>query len=318
MEQKNSKGCADELVSVIIPIYNIEPYLRRCVDSVLAQTYRSLEIILVDDGSTDKCGEICDEYAARDNRIKVIHKENMGVAAARNSALDIMSGKYIACIDGDDMVRENYIEFLYGLIKEYGADVSICSINFIKDGKMINHLGKSKKPVVMDNKALMFQAVRAMLFSNSVCFSLFKREIFDNLRFPDGKIYEDIPTVLDAYLKCGRAVFCNNPLYMYIYREGSITKRDFEPEMLSSIYFAEEKLGQIVEKYPSHKKIAKCRMFDQYYEMLRLIKDKDSKVYKEMLDGLKSVRRTVVLYPYSGLYRRGKAVLSYFGKIVSI
>lgn len=312
----NNGGNFDKkLVSVIVPIYNIEPYLRRCVDSIISQTYKNIEIILVDDGSSDKCGEICDAYAAGDPRVKVIHKKNAGVSAARNSGLDAAEGEYISFIDGDDCVSGEFIEYLYKLLTENDADVSICSFNYIKDENKINHSKDDGRVIVMDNEKLLFQALKAELFSNSPCVNLFKRRLFDELRFPEGKIYEDIPTILKAYSKCSKAVFGNRCFYTYCYREGSITKRDFEPEMLSSISFAEENFKWIIEKYPSLEKITQCRMFDQYFELLRVIKNKEDKIYSEMFNGLKSVRRTAVFYRHSGFYRRGKAVLSYFGII---
>ena len=306
-----------ELVSVIVPIYKVEAYIRNCVESILNQTYKNLEIILVDDGSPDKCGEICDEYAAKDSRVKVIHKKNAGVSEARNSGLDVARGDYIAFVDGDDRVEEQFIEYLHILLREHNADVSICSFKFLKDeSKIINHPTDDGKVIVMDNEQLLFQALKAKLFSNSPCLNLFKGNVFVNLRFPAGKIYEDIPTILKAYAKCDKAVFGNRCLYTYIYREGSITKRDFEPAMLTSISFAEESFKWIIKKYPSLNKIAECRMFDQYFEMLRVIKNKDEKIYREIYDGLKSVRRTAVFCRDSGFYRRCKAILSYFKIIV--
>lgn len=313
MEATKKNG---ELISVIVPVYKVENYIKQCVESIINQTYKNLEIILVDDGSPDKCGEICDGYAAEDSRVKVVHKENAGVSEARNSGLDIASGEYISFVDGDDRVEKGFIEYLYKLMKEHNADVSICSFKFIKDeNKIINHPSDDGSVIVMDNEQLLYQALKAELFSNSPCLNLFKKSLFDDLRFPAGKIYEDIPTILKAYSKCGKAVFGNRCLYTYIYREGSITKRDFEPEMLTSISFAEDSFKWITDKYPSLSKIAECRMFDQYFEMLRVIKNKDEKIYREMYDGLKKVRRTAVFYRDSGFYRRCKAILSYFGII---
>ena len=113
------------LISIIIPVYNAEKYLPNCLDSVINQTYKNLEIILVDDGSTDKSSEICDEYAQKDFRIKLIHKENGGVSSARNAGLALVSGDYIAWVDSDDFVAPDYIEYMYKLLKEYDADISL-------------------------------------------------------------------------------------------------------------------------------------------------------------------------------------------------
>ena len=126
----------DEKISIIIPVYKVENYLEKCIDSILCQTYRNLEVILVDDGSPDKCGEICDRYAAKDNRVKVIHKKNAGVARARNDGIDIATGDYISFIDSDDWIAENAYEVLYNGLKEYNADCSVGGcVNVLK--KMI-------------------------------------------------------------------------------------------------------------------------------------------------------------------------------------
>lgn len=119
-----------KLISVIVPVYNVEKYLSKCIDSILAQTYKNLEIILVDDGSPDNCPKICDEYAKKDNRIKVIHKENGGLSAARNVALDIAKGEYIGFVDSDDFIAEDMYEVLYNLAEKYNAEIS--SVSFYK------------------------------------------------------------------------------------------------------------------------------------------------------------------------------------------
>lgn len=120
----------EKLISIIVPVYNVEKYLKECIDSVISQTYKNLEIILVDDGSTDKSGEICDEYSKKDSRIKVIHKENGGLSDARNVALDIAKGEYIGFVDSDDYVEKDMFETLYKLAEEHNTEIS--SISFYK------------------------------------------------------------------------------------------------------------------------------------------------------------------------------------------
>ena len=125
------------LISVIVPCYNVEEYLPKCVESVLNQTYRNLEILLVDDGSPDRCGEICDGYATVDSRVKVIHKENGGLSDARNVALDVMKGEYVTFVDSDDYVAEDYVEYLYKLIEENGVKLSVSCYQEFKDGASV-------------------------------------------------------------------------------------------------------------------------------------------------------------------------------------
>ncbi len=128
----------DKLISIIIPVYNVERYLRECIDSIIAQTYKNLEIILVDDGSSDKSGEICDEYSKKDSRIKVIHKKNGGLSDARNVALDIAKGDYIGFIDSDDYIEKDMFQILYNLAEEYNAEISSISFYKMLENKVIS------------------------------------------------------------------------------------------------------------------------------------------------------------------------------------
>ena len=123
-------------ISVILPVYNVEKYLRKCLDSVINQTYKNLEIILVNDGSTDNSGKICEEYALNDKRIKVIHKENGGISSARNAAIDIAKGQYITFIDSDDDVELDYIGYLYDILKKFNCKMSVCTHNIVKNTKI--------------------------------------------------------------------------------------------------------------------------------------------------------------------------------------
>ena len=123
----------DELISVIVPVYNVEKYIDKCIKSIISQDYTNLEIWLVDDGSTDSSGEVCDKYAESDQRIIVIHKDNGGLSDARNVALDRMQGKYVLFIDSDDYIEKNYISYLYMLLKDYQSDISICNFKYVNE-----------------------------------------------------------------------------------------------------------------------------------------------------------------------------------------
>lgn len=130
----------DELISVIVPVYNVEKYIDKCIKSIISQDYTNLEIWLVDDGSTDSSGEVCDKYAESDQRIIVIHKDNGGLSDARNVALDRMQGKYVLFIDSDDYIEKNYISYLYMLLKDYQSDISICNFKYVNEkGQILNN-----------------------------------------------------------------------------------------------------------------------------------------------------------------------------------
>ncbi len=215
---------SDPLISVIVPVYNVERYLHRCLDSIISQTYRNLEIILVDDGSTDKSPKICDEYCAKDGRIKVIHKENSGAASARNAGLDIAKGDYIAFVDGDDFIDVSMYQQLCDSIQSNGTDMSVCAIKVIddKDRDITNFddIKLSGLNVISGVEAL-GQLCKGTGTWISPCNKLYKKTLFDDIRFPVGNLHEDWFLLPHILRKCNTISCLNEFLYMYYQRQGS-------------------------------------------------------------------------------------------------
>ena len=180
----------DKTVSVILPIYNVEKYLARAVESVSNQTYTNLEIILVDDGSTDSSGKICDDMSLRDNRIKVIHKPNGGVSDARNVGKKLAIGKYILFVDPDDYIDEKMIEVLVNNIQEYDADVSCCQYMDVYDNNSFPQYGDVRIKKLINRGEFLKEYLYDTYITASVCTKLMKREISDKIDFPVGKVYE--------------------------------------------------------------------------------------------------------------------------------
>jgi len=220
------------LVSVIVPVYKVEDYLRKCVDSILAQTYKNLEIILVDDGSPDNCGKICDEYALMDKRIKVIHKENGGLSDARNAGLDICTGEYIAFVDSDDWVDEDYI----ATFMKYAQPDTIvcCGYKRIYLKKSIPHrmLAVKEFSAVEAIKVQQEQEIAVSTgasnvnpITNAVWNKLYPKKFFDKIKFPVGKVYEDIYVCFELFLKSQKVVVVPNTTYNYFCRDSSICGR---------------------------------------------------------------------------------------------
>lgn len=214
-----------ELVSVVIPVYNVEPYLGRCVDSIINQTYKNLEIILVDDGSTDNSGKICDDYQSLDERICVIHKSNGGLSDARNSGLYHATGKYIAFIDSDDFIEQDFISILYQAIIENDADISIC--DYIKGTK--NYFPRQKgirKVSIFTSEQMLkqwhgeYKHVETMAWNK-----LYKRRLFidNNILYPYGYYNEDVQTTHLVVEVANKIVIVNYNLYYYYQRKDSIT-----------------------------------------------------------------------------------------------
>lgn len=212
----------NDLISIIVPIYKVEEYLDRCVESIVNQTYENLEIILVDDGSPDRCGSMCDEWAEKDSRIKVIHKKNGGLSDARNAGLDIAAGAYIAFVDSDDWIHSNYIKILYTSLIENNADVSACDIDIVDDNSDITIINEQLTTKVFDNLSAMQSLVQGAEFASNVWNKLYSVELLKNERFIVGKYHEDEFFSYRIISKINTAVFNNAKLYYYYQRSGSI------------------------------------------------------------------------------------------------
>ncbi|MDY3225385.1 MAG: glycosyltransferase [Candidatus Faecousia sp.] len=212
-------------ISVIVPVYNVAPYLGRCVDSLITQTWKNLEILLVDDGSQDDSGRICREYADKDPRIRVIHKENGGLSSARNAGLEAATGEYIGFVDSDDWIEPGMYETMLALLQKYDAQI-VCAGRYDVDeatGEKTIGLCPNREECIT-GEAL---AGRIFLWDNcdsSACDKLYRRELLDGIRYPEGKTCEDVPVTYRIALKAQRAALCDRPVYNYFHRSGSISK----------------------------------------------------------------------------------------------
>jgi glycosyltransferase involved in cell wall biosynthesis len=212
-----------ELITIIVPIYKVENFIHRCVNSMRSQSYTNLEIILVDDGSPDNCGAICDTYAKSDDRIKVIHKRNGGLSDARNYGLDIASGDYIAFLDSDDWIHEKHIEKLYELIKKTDSDIAVC--DFLKKST------EDCKSDQIEETLYWYSNIEALeqlmdRFSTQLVVAwgkLYKQNLFENLRFPVGRLHEDVFITYKLIFRARKIALTTAPLYYYWQRTDSIT-----------------------------------------------------------------------------------------------
>ncbi|MCR5464855.1 MAG: glycosyltransferase [Bacteroidales bacterium] len=236
------------LLSVIVPVYKVEPWLERCVDSIRNQTYTNLEIVLVDDGSPDKCGEICDRIALEDDRIKVIHRENGGLSAARNTGIDFCHGEYIGFVDSDDVIHPEMYSRLYQDISKHGVLLAFCQPFVCKDSP------SSFPEVSAPEKCLSSQEVIRKSLSESIWFSawtkLYHRSLFDGIRYPEGRINEDYPVTMRIYSRCDRIVVDYNKLYAYCKRGGSITTSPVSEKSFDQVVSAEEAYLFVRETHP--------------------------------------------------------------------
>ena len=208
------------MISVIVPIYKVEPYLRQCLNSILNQTYRDLEVLLIDDGSPDKCGEICDEYERKDKRVRVFHTENRGLSASRNLGLKEAKGELIGFVDSDDWIEPEMYEVLLKRLEETGADISVCGVAY-------EYVNKSIDSPCIEAVYNSDGAVHALIcgdLRNQVMNKIWTRKVAMLFQFPEGHVYEDIFTVYKVFLQAGKVATVPKALYRYRQRKESIAR----------------------------------------------------------------------------------------------
>ena len=248
------------LFSIIVPVYKVEKYLHRCVDSLLKQTYHNFEVILVDDGSPDGSGAICDDYAKKDSRVRVIHKENGGLSSARNYGLDNALGNYILFVDSDDAIKSSTLQFCADLIINMDVDAVLYDCQMIYDGQFnIDNIDNGCENECFENKDILEQflkrAVKALRHF-SVCCGAYKKELFNDLRFREGYIHEDIDFKYALLENCKKTVYSTSKLYGYFISTETITtsglkKKDFDLVVANDLLWEmtkNEKYG-LISKY---------------------------------------------------------------------
>ena len=301
-----------DLISVIVPIYNVEKYLRRCLDSICNQVYSNLEIVLVDDGSTDSSGKIADEYARRDIRFHVIHKQNGGLSDARNVGLSYCHGKYIVFVDSDDYVTEDYVVVLYDLLKHNHADISAVSLTHKEEE--LSKINDSTTTKIYNTK----EALQDLLYqriSTSANAKMYRAELFSDIRYPKGRLYEDVIATYQIFEKATKVVWCDIKKYWYYVRTDSIVRSAFNVKKMDYVYNCEEVLEEVKKKYPALSKAAESRLLwaaihiwvnfterkkypEQYQHVYKTIKQYRNSV---MSDKVVSTRnKLVVLLTYFG------------------
>lgn len=247
---KKERFKMQDLITVIVPIYQVEKYLKKCLDSILNQTYKNLEIILVDDGSKDNSPQICEEYKTKDSRIKVIHKENGGLSDARNAGLKIATGKYIGFVDSDDYIKSDMYQILYENIIKAKADISICDVLMVKENANISDSLEDNCLV----KELNFYEALKLLVENKIKSyawnKLYKKEIFENIQFPKGRKMEDLAIMYKVFEKASKVVFTSKKEYYYLQRNDSILG-NIDLKLTKDLwYFVTERYNYIIKKYP--------------------------------------------------------------------
>lgn len=254
-------------ISIIVPVYKVEKYLPMCIESICAQTYSNLEILLMDDGSPYSCGSICDEYAKKDERIRIFHLENGGQSRARNIGMDAATGDYIGFVDGDDWPRKDMYEKLLKLMLKEEAAIGECNFHGrkhapgdqMKDGEIICLTGREAIERQLNGRVV------SRYPSTSVWSKLFKKEILEELRLPDGRIHEEYAFLCEAFLRADKYVYLNECLYERTLRDDSTTAEKFSTRSLDKIYVYQLR-NQILEQRQEKELLAMSK--EQEYELL--------------------------------------------------
>ena len=218
----------NELLSIVVPVYKAEPYLDRCVESLVNQSYSRLEIILVDDGSPDRSGEMCDAWAEKDSRIRVIHKKNGGAADARNVGITEAAGEYLTFVDSDDYIDAGMYETMLSSMQRTGSGISCCGMYIVEDGKNIpmHSIGQM---TVFTNREAIRELLIGGYIEESPCNKVYKSVLFQNIRFPVGEINEDLVVLPELLDKAGQIVHVGTCLYNYFQNGESVTKSAYTP-----------------------------------------------------------------------------------------
>lgn len=300
-------------ISIIVPVYNCEKYISNCINSILEQSFKDFELILVDDGSSDRSFEICESFAKKDSRVRAIHQPNSGVSRARNRGLDESKGEYIGFVDGDDCIDKEMYERLYKNLADNNADISICGIvnYFVKKDGTTEKVRQSQVDGfwIFSREQALKEALQSRLYSVNPVNKLFKRELFDKLRYPEGKISEDaflIPVVIS---KAGKVVYDSKPMYYYLRRENSITTSNFSDRDWDVVEAYKNHLNMVSEKSPNLKKVAKFRYLWAYtYVIDKIMLSENSENYlrdfKKAFDFIKKNILEIIFNPYFSLKRK--------------
>lgn len=254
----------ENLISVILPIYNVSDYLDRCMKSVINQTYKNIEIIMVDDGSTDDSALKCDEYKEKDDRIVVFHKENGGLSDARNYGIKRASGDYITCVDSDDFVDLDYIEYLYSLITKYNVKMSICQHRVLYSNGKVKEFGKSGEEVLLSKKCLERMLYHDVI-DTSAWAKLYDRSLFSDVEYPKGKLFEDIGTTYKLMLQCNNVAVGYESKYNYIIRRDSIVNCSFNPKKFDLLEMTDKMADDVLKIYPDlEKAVLRRRVYARF------------------------------------------------------
>ncbi len=309
------KNIQSKLISIIVPVYNVSTYLNRCVDTLISQTYQKIEILLIDDGSTDGSGDLCDRIALYDDRIRVVHKDNGGLSDARNVGIRQSRGDFLTFVDSDDWVSDDYIEVMVRNMENYDADISGCFFQYVSGD--IKEISNENIEISVWSAQ---DALRALLqqdgFTTSAWGLLIKKEYFKDVLFPKGKYYEDLGTMYKLIHKAKVIVHTNQKKYFYYKRYGSIQNEKYSKKHYDELIFIKDINIFIKENYPDIEYAAIERLVGICFHLILMMNKRERKNLpeaKEMLKIIDNNRIKLIFDRRVTLKVKGGCILSFAG-----
>lgn len=286
------------LISVILPIYNVSKYLERCLDSILQQDYVNLDVIMIDDGSTDSSLQICEDYAKKDNRFRVIHQSNGGISKARNRGLELIKGDYFSFVDPDDYVEPEYISYLYGLCCRYHTDMSLCSHTVLFENGRKDIKGNGKEEL-LNAKECIQEMLYFDMIDTSCWGKLYHRELIGEICFPENTLFEDTACTYKFFLKAKQIACGYQNKYVYCIREESITTDHFNPAKLDLIKVTDQMAADVVSIYPELRDAAMFKCIRSRFSTLNQLENVSDyeEIRKEIIDYIKGNRSVLLKDP---------------------
>lgn len=298
-------------ISVIVPVYKVEPYIHKCVDSILAQTFSDYELILVDDGSPDTCGNICDEYAKKDARIRVIHKENGGLSDARNAGMKIACGEYVIFIDSDDYIDADMLSYLYENLRKADADMATCGIYEVYADRIEK---QEEEPEFVCSGEEAFRCIlRGHTIRGEIWNKLIKRSCISDLGFPKGKLYEDIFYTVDMMQRIKKVAVGTKPKYYYLHRSDSITGKAYRPKLFDIIDGYTKNYQVVKQAFPKLEEEAECLwIWSRFIVLDKMLLEEDYRSidrFEELVTFIKQHFRRIMKNPYFQRNRKISAIV---------
>ena len=309
------------MISIIVPVYNLEGYIDKTLECIINQIYKDIEVLVVDDGSTDNSLKILNEWACKDNRIKVFHQENAGAAAARNTALDNMTGEYVVFVDGDDLISKDFIELLYQDITSHGTDISICQYDNITEEQYNSFELEPVKPATIDKTYTTKQAIYKLLyqveFDSQMWVKIYKSRLFADLRFPVGNVFEDFAIIYDVFFKAKKISYINHTGYYYLLRNTSTTLKGFSQKKMDLIDALDDIGSKILSKYKEDafkRAVASRTVRGNFHIYLQIPRDKEYEDYRKRIENnIKANRKLVLSDKHSRFGTKAALLITYLG-----